>query len=88
MEFNKHQIQDLKISDLESIIGKSIIITLENPIKIEGLEDEQTEIIGNVNHIGLAANSPHLPVDINITISGTDITKNVNIFKMEKLEWE
>ncbi|GAA0760187.1 hypothetical protein [Psychroflexus lacisalsi] len=88
MELNKNQIQDLRHKDLEPTVGKLIKITLENPMKIKGIDDEQTILIGNVNHIGLSANSPHLPVDINITIERTDITKNVNIFKMEKLEWE
>jgi len=88
MELNEHQIQDLKLSDLKLIIGKTIKITLKNPIKIENLEEEQIELIGVVNQIGLAVNPPNLPVDLNITISETDITKNVNIFRMEKLEWE
>jgi hypothetical protein len=88
MEFNKNQIQDLRHKDLEPTVGKLIKITLENPMKIKGIDDEQTILIGNVNHIGLSANSPHLPVDINITIAGTDITKNVNIFKIEKMKWE
>ena len=88
MELNEHQIQDLKLSDLKHIVGKTIKITLKNPIKIKGLEEEQNELIGIVNQIGLAANAPNLPVDINITILGTEITKNDNIFGMEKLEWE
>lgn len=88
MEFNHNQIQDLRISDLEPIIGKTVKITLKKPIKIEGFDQEQYEIIGIVNQIGLAANPPNLPVDINITISGTGINKNVNIFGMEKLGWE
>jgi len=88
MELNEHQIQDLKLIDLKPIVGKTIKITLKNPIRIEGFEEEQSELIGIVNQIGLAANPPYLPVDINITISETDITKNVNIFGMEKLECE
>lgn len=88
MELNEHQIQDLKLPDLKPIVGKTIKITLKNPIRIEGFEEEQSEIIGIVNQIGLAANPPNLPVNINITISETDITKNVNIFIMEKLECE
>ena len=88
MELNEHQIQDLKLSDLKPIVGKTIKITLKNPIKIQGLEEEQIELIGIINQIGLAANPPILPVDINITIFGTEITKNVNILRMEKLEWE
>jgi len=88
MELNEHQIQDLKLSDLKPIVGKTIKITLKNPIKIQGLEEEQIELIGIINQIGLAANPPNLPVDINITIFGTEITKNVNILRMEKLEWE
>lgn len=88
MEFNHNQIQDLRLSDLKPIVGKTVKITLKKPIKIEGFDQEQNELIGNVNQIGLAANPPNLPVDLNITISGTEITKNVNIFRMEKLEWE
>ena len=88
MELNEYQIQDLKLSDLKPIVGKTIKITLKNPIKIESFEEEQSELIGIVNQIGLAANPPNLPADINITVSETDITKNVSIFRMEKLEWE
>ena len=88
MEYNEHQIQDLKLSDLKPIVGKTVKITLKNPIKLKGLDEEQNELIGIVNQIGLAANPPNLPVDINVTISGTEITKNVNIFGMDKLEWE
>ena len=83
MVLNEHQIQDLK-----PIVGKTVKITLKNPIKIKELDKEQNELIGIVNQIGLAANPPYLPVDINITILGTEITKNVNIFGMDKLEWE
>jgi len=88
MEFNHNKIQDLRLSDLKPIIGKTVKITLKKPIKIEGFDQEQNELTGNVNQIGLAANPPNLPVNLNITISGTEITKNVNIFRMEKLEWE
>lgn len=88
MELNEHQIQDLKLSDLKPVIGKTIKITLKKPIKIKGIEEEQIELIGVVNQIGLASNPPNLPVDLNITILGTEITKDVNIFRMEKLEWE
>jgi len=52
MELNKNQIQDLRHKDLEPTVGKLIKITLENPIKIKGIDDEQTILIGNVNHIG------------------------------------
>jgi hypothetical protein len=88
MEVNENQIQDFKLSDLKPIVGKTIKITLKKPIKTEGSNQEQYELIGIVNHIGLAANPPNLPVDLNITIYGTQITKNVNIFGMEKLEWK
>ncbi|WCC46193.1 hypothetical protein [Tenacibaculum finnmarkense] len=88
MEFNKNQIQNFRHKDLEPIVGKLIKITLENPMEIKGTDDEQIILIGNVNHIGLSANSPHLPVDINVSITGTNITKNVNIFKIKKMEWE
>ena len=88
MELNEHQIQDLKLSDLKSVIGKTIKITLKKPIKIQGIEEEQIELIGVLNQIGLASNPPNLPVDLNVAISGTEITKNVIIFRMEKLEWE
>lgn len=88
MELNEHQIQDLKLSDLKLILGKTVKITLKNPIKIEGFEGEQVELFGIVNQIGLASNPPNLPVDINITISKTDIKMNVNIFRMKKLEWQ
>lgn len=88
MVLNEHQIQGLKLLDLKPIVGKKIKVTLKNPIKIQDFDQEQTELIGIVNQIGLAANPPNLPVDINITILGTEITKNVNIFRMEKLEWE
>ena len=88
MELNEHQIQDLKLSDLKPIVGNTVKVTLKHPVKLKGLGEEQYELIGFVNQIGLAANPPNLPVDINITISGTEITKNVNIFGMDKLEWE
>lgn len=88
MELNEYQIQDLKLSDLKPIVGKTVKVTLKNPVKLKGLDEEQYELIGIVNQIGLAANPPNLPVDISITVSGTEITKNVNIFGMDKLEWE
>ena len=88
MELNEHQIQDLKLSDLKPVIGKTIKITLKKPMKIKGIEKEQIELFGVVNQVGLASNPPNLPVDLNITILGTEITKDVNIFRMEQLEWE
>ena len=88
MVLNHYEIQDLKLPDLKTIVGKKIKVTLKNPIKIQGFDQEQTELIGIVNQIGLAANPPYLPVDINITILKTEITKNLNIFRIEKLEWE
>jgi len=40
MELNEHQIQDLKLIDLKPIVGETIKITLKNPIRIEGFEEE------------------------------------------------
>jgi hypothetical protein len=88
MELNEYQIQSLKVSDLEPIVGKTVKIKLKKPIKIKGSEEEQYELIGILNQIGLASNPPNLPIHMNITIFGTEITKNVNILLMEKLAWE
>jgi len=41
MEYNEHQIQDLKLKDLKSLIGNTIKITLKEPMKIRGLEEEK-----------------------------------------------
>jgi hypothetical protein len=69
MTLNHHELQDLTIKGFEKLINKRVKIGLIKPKKPKGFEKEQSEFIGIIKGIGLSANSPHIPVDINEKIN-------------------
>jgi hypothetical protein len=86
MKFNHYELQDLTVKDFEKLLNKKVRITLLKPKKPKGFEIKQSEFIGIVNKLGLSANSPHIPVDINVQSEEVATDFNVNIFQIKTLE--